>query len=342
LKGIEVGWQDREYYRDRPSSGNPLMWLLSGSIPLFHVFGINVRMHASMLVFVGLTLLLSGTSDGLGAHNAVVSMTILFGSVLLHEFGHCFGARWMGGHADNILMWPLGGLASVDPPRRPWPSFVTTAAGPGVNLLICILTGTALAILNGTAAAVPWFPVRAGLRSYVPHDWTTYYLWCIFLVNYALLIFNLLLVFYPFDGGRMVQEILWAFVGYYKSMRFAVVVGMVGAVVVGMIGLANFNLMLMVIAAFGFVQCMQQRRMLLEAGPYEFEEMDYSYSASYDDRKQRKIDLRARKRTQRVASRSRVEEQKIDKILAKVSAKGMHSLTWWEKRTLRKASTRKR
>jgi hypothetical protein len=41
------------------------------------------------------------------------------------------------------------------------------------------------------------------------------------------------------------------------------------------------------------------------------------------------------------AKRRRVE-QKIDAILAKVSAHGMHSLTWWEKRTLKKGSQRLR
>ena len=332
-----MGWQDRDYYRERRFSSNPLMWLLSGSIPLFVVAGIRVRAHASLLIFIVLTLLFSD----LGAKNAVVSMTILFNSVLLHEFGHCFAARWVGGHADDILMWPLGGLASVDPPKRPLPSFITTAAGPAVNLLICVITGTAIAVLSRSPDAIPWFPFRYGLRSYIPHDWVTYYLWWIFLVNYALLVFNLLLVFYPFDGGRMVQEILWAFVGYYKSMRIAVVTGMIGAVITAMIGLATFSLMLILIAVFGFMACVQQRRMLLEMGPSEFEEVDYSQSL-YDSPSLKRANARAKKRNQRNAARTRAEERKIDNILAKVSAQGMHSLTWWEKRTLRKGSKRLR
>ena len=44
----------------------------------------------------------------------------------------------------------------------------------------------------------------------------------------------------------------------------------------------------------------------------------------------------------RAQAKRRREEQKIDAILAKVSAQGMHSLTWWEKRTLRKGSKRMR
>ena len=103
----------------------------------------------------GASLLFSGTENGLGPKNAVVSMCILFVSVLLHEFGHIFGARIMGGQGDDILIWPLGGLAFAAPPRRPWPSLVCTACGPLVNVLICIVTAIALVALSQSAAAGP-------------------------------------------------------------------------------------------------------------------------------------------------------------------------------------------
>src|SRR4051812_1431746 len=103
-----MGYQDRYYYRDRGSgASNPLMWLLNGSAPLFTAFGIRVRIHAMMITWIIIELLFSGSEYGLGFKNACVSMSILFVSVLLHEFGHCFGARWVGGEADEILMWPL-------------------------------------------------------------------------------------------------------------------------------------------------------------------------------------------------------------------------------------------
>lgn len=344
-----MGWEDRPYYRDRASRPtNPLMALLMGSVPLGTWFGIRVRMHASMVIFVTFTLLFAESAGGLGAKNALTSMGILFLSVLLHEFGHCFGARLMGGDARDILIWPLGGLAMVEPPRRPWPSFVTTAAGPLVNVVICVITGAAIAILNRSPDAIPWFPVRDGLRTYVPHDWTTYYLWWIFLVNYALLVFNLLLVFYPFDGGRMVQELLWFKFGYYKSMRFATVVGMIGAGCVAAFGLATMSLMLVLIAVFGFMTCYRQRQALREAGPEEWQDaVDYSASIYGDrgstrTRRQSQFSkwsvARAKKRAQEEAG----EQRKIDQILAKVSTHGMHSLTWLEKRTLHKATERQR
>src|SRR5262245_23140946 len=112
-----MGYQDRHYYRDRGSgAGSPLMWLLMGSVPLFTVFGIRVRMHVTMILLIALQLLFASSEGGLGVRSALTSMTILFFSVLLHEFGHCFGARWVGGEANDILMWPLGGLAYASPP----------------------------------------------------------------------------------------------------------------------------------------------------------------------------------------------------------------------------------
>jgi membrane associated rhomboid family serine protease len=51
---------------------------------------------------------------------------------------------------------------------------------------------------------------------------------------------------------------------------------------------------------------------------------------------------RAAKRALKLAKAEREEQRRIDQILAKVSANGMHSLTWLEKRTLKKATERQR
>jgi Zn-dependent protease len=323
------------------------MWLLTGSVPLFTAFGIRVRAQASLLLLIALELIFSSSRGGLGPKNAVVGSTILFASVLLHEFGHCFGARWVGGEASDILMWPLGGLASIDPPKRPWPSFISTAAGPAVNLVICLITGTAICVIERSASAIPWLPVFKPLRDYVPGGWTSYYLWWVFIVNYGLFMFNMCLVFYPFDAGRMIQEVLWWKIGYYKSMRVATAIGMVGAVIAAMIGLALFWFMLILIAAFGFYQCYQQRQLLQEMGPDEFGDgIDYSAAYEIDPTPKRKLSRwsirRAAKRAQKVAAEDTREREQIDAILAKVSAHGMHSLTWLEKRALKKATQHQR
>ena len=55
-----------------------------------------------------------------------------------------------------------------------------------------------------------------------------------------------------------------------------------------------------------------------------------------------RADLRNRKRLQKLRRQEASEQREIDAILAKVSAKGMQSLTFWEKRALHKATEHQR
>ena len=126
---------------------DPFSW----SFPLARLFGITVRVHVFFPLFA-LAMILRVAFEktnppGLWVDTAVV-MGLLFVSVLLHEFGHCFGARMVEGDAHEVLMWPLGGLAAIEVPHTPRANFIATAAGPAVNLLLCLATALFL-ILQG-------------------------------------------------------------------------------------------------------------------------------------------------------------------------------------------------
>jgi stage IV sporulation protein FB len=345
-----MGWEDRPYYRDRPSSGgNPLLWLLMGSVPLFTAFRIHVRAHASLIIYLFFTLVLGFGYPGFTLQDRVTAAVIMFLIVLLHEFGHCFAARWVGGDAYEILMHPLGGLAFPDPPRRWLPVFLTVAGGPAVNVLICLVCG---AVLWWQTGWLPWNPFRfaAPLDAEISPTWfnVLWYAFWIYQVSYQLLIFNLMPI-YPLDGGQMLQAALWPRVGYYKSMVFSCTTGMVGSVLGGAVALAFGNLGLGILALLGFMTCLNMRRQVQSAGPYAFSEedspVDYGANlrtsvrtAKRQSRFSRWSAARARKRAQE----EQAEQSRIDDILAKVSAHGMHSLSWIEKRTLRKATERQR
>ena len=45
----------------------------------------------------------------------VVEYLALFLIVTLHEFGHSLACRQVGGTAERIVLWPLGGVAYVSP-----------------------------------------------------------------------------------------------------------------------------------------------------------------------------------------------------------------------------------
>ena len=345
-----MAFQDRSYYREGPdSTGNPLMWMLTGSVPLFTVFGIRVRAHASLIILIVLVLLF-GLGQGSNVQARVQSMAILFLVILLHEFGHCFAARWTGGTAEDILMTPLGGLAMAYARRKPWPQFVTVAGGPLVNVIICLLCGVGLFFTIGIWPLGPWQFGR--FDEMLTPGWlqVSSYLFWFYSVSYWLLLFNLLPIF-PLDGGQLLQSILWKPMGYYKSMLLTVNIGIGGAVLMMMVGLATFGavmggLLLILIGLMCLMNCINMRRMLLTEGPWGFSEEDtIDYSASLREPATRKPGLsdkwRAR-RQQKQQALERAEQMKIDAILAKVSAQGMNSLTWMEKRTLRRATERQR
>lgn len=336
-----MGYQDRHYYRDSGSGAfNPLMWMLTGSVPLFTLWGIRVRAHASLVTLIVLVLLL-GLGPGFTWQDRVQSMSILFLIVLVHEFGHCFAARWVGGDASEIEMTPLGGLAMAQAPHRPLATFITVAAGPLVNVIICALCGGVLWVISGWLPWNPWhFRPIHNFSSWVDVlHWASW----IYQISYLLLLFNLLPVF-PLDGGRMLQAMLWPPFGYYKSMNFACIGGMIGSVLMAAVAMATFSILLGLIAISCFLTCLQQRRVLLAAGPEEFADST-DYSAAYETfspKPRRRRGRWAAKRAMKRANAERVERARIDQILAKVSAHGMHSLTWLERRALHKATEHQR
>ncbi len=227
---------------------------MDGDIPLFRFKGIDVQLHASFVIYAVLVLVF-GVARGSPWQVNVESMIILWGIVLIHEFGHCFTARWVGGDADHILMTPLGGLAFATPPRRPLPTFLTVAGGPAVNVIICLITGSLL-----------WAILRWGhtslYRSLFDFDgWLSpqFHLSWIYVVSMALLLFNLLPIF-PLDGGRMLQSILWPKFGWYKSMLFACNTGIIGAVVMAMISIATGQVLMIILWGSLLFYCVQLLR----------------------------------------------------------------------------------
>ena len=87
----------------------------------------------------------------------VLEYLALFLIVMLHEFGHALACRQVGGTSNQIVLWPLGGVAYVNPPQRPGATLWSIAAGPLVNVaLLPILCGlVALGRSTGWAETMP-------------------------------------------------------------------------------------------------------------------------------------------------------------------------------------------
>lgn len=338
-----MGWQDRDYSRGNVGgSSNPLMWLVNGSVPLFTAFGIRVRMHASLVVVMVIWLVL-GPGKGYAAVDHYIGPLALFTIILLHEFGHCFAARYVGGSAEDILMTPLGGLAMTRPPHRPGAMLFSTAGGPLVNVAICLVLGGVLFALTGKLPWQPWYAETPWFGIGSATDASRYVYW-FYQVSWSLLLFNLLPIF-PLDGGRLLQETLWYKFGYYHSMLFATMTGMIASAAAGLAvltGLLGGGLFLILLAVSGFLTCFQMRRQLLAAGPYAFEN-EPDYSAAYDINAGRAVISKRRvAKLQRQAevdrAEARAEQERVDAILEKVSKQGMQALTRGERKALARAT----
>lgn len=353
-----MSWRDRSYsssggyddgggFRAGSSfSQNPLNYAPT----LGTIFGIRVQIHIVFIIFVAIELLRAGMGGHFAWH--LRYLAILFGLVFLHELGHCFGARRVGGSATNILMWPLGGLAYVGPPHRPGAHLFTAFAGPAVNIGFCILSAAVLIGATGSLGAVPWNPYAIyrtpEALDFVLRSQIHYWIFQFFLINYILLLFNMCLPFYPFDGGRILQALLWYRIGYNRSMTIATTIGMVGAVLIGCYGLFTIQtggFMLVFIGIFGYIACWQQRKMItMTGGGYAgtgdgFSVLDLSAAHTQADKPTR------RSRRQEGAwvrkQKSIAEEQaEVDRILQKVHREGLASLTRREKSTLSRATRR--
>ena len=192
--------------------------LLGWNLSLGRWAGIHVRVHVFFILLAIVAFHLAWTKDPQGELwlDAVITLAILFVSVLLHELGHCFAARRMGGRADQIMLWPLGGLVSINLSHQPQEELVTAAAGPIVNFLICLLTIPSLVLVGQDVTSL--VNPLAAPEAQEGLTWI-YCLELVVWINWLLTLVNLLPA-YPLDGGRVLRSLVWQKKGY----RTAVVV----------------------------------------------------------------------------------------------------------------------
>jgi Zn-dependent protease len=187
----------------------------NGSLLLFRWFGISVYLHWLWLLIAYYWVLARPSVYTSRAWN-LIELLSLFGIILLHEFGHALACRQVGGKADRIILWPLGGLALIRPPNRPGALLWCIAAGPLVNVFLVPLT-------------VGCYLAAVGLGWEISHADIFNLLSSITRINIGLLIFNMLPI-YPMDGGQILQALLWFVIGQPRSVMVASIIGLVGAV----------------------------------------------------------------------------------------------------------------
>lgn len=185
----------------------------NGALKLFRLFGIDVYLHWTWAMAAYFMIQLRYPAYA-GLHRGAVWATLeyctLFGIVLMHEFGHALACKSVGGKANLIVLWPLGGVAFVSPPHRPGAVLWSIFAGPMINIILVPIT----------IAAVHFGPDAGGFAIFLKH---------LAEINAWLLIFNLMPIF-PLDGGQIVQSLLWFFVRYELSLMIVSIIGLMGGI----------------------------------------------------------------------------------------------------------------
>jgi Zn-dependent protease len=224
-----------------------------GSLHLFRLAGVDLYLHWSWFVVAMIAI-----SQRRGSYQSltfnVLEYLALFVIVLMHEMGHALACRSVGGKADEIVLWPLGGVAYVAPPQRPGATLWSIVAGPLVNVvLVFVLLG--LLLLGGTMG---WAETAPDLFQFLR---------AVYYVNFGLLVFNLLPI-YPLDGGQIVRSLLWFVMGRARSLMAASIIGFAGVAVLFLAAWWWQSLWFGIIALFILANCwrgLQHARLLARA-----------------------------------------------------------------------------
>jgi Zn-dependent protease/CBS domain-containing protein len=159
---------------------------------------------------------------------AVVTVTLFFAALLLHEVAHSLLAKARGLRVRAITLFALGGVSQIESEASDAKSeFWIAIAGPITSVVIgLVVLGTAR-LAGWLPGAEPTTPVIAVLV------WLGY-------INIMLAAFNMI-PGYPLDGGRVLRAVIWWVTGNAeRSTRLAAQAGQAVAFILISLGLFRF------------------------------------------------------------------------------------------------------
>jgi len=230
---------------------------MGGSLPLFSVRGITIRVHFTfplILIWGAIQFGLLNNQGVSGAIFGVVVFLLLFVIVILHELGHSFAAQYYGVPVKQIVLLPIGGVAQLGRfPENPTQEFVIAIAGPLVNFALAVV----LAMLGplfglGVQVASPT-ELMESMGTLSAQSIFIY----VFVSNLFLGIFNLIPAF-PMDGGRVLRALLAIPMNYVTATRLAVAIGQSLALLFGLWGFLGGGFLLIFIAIFIYLGAGQE------------------------------------------------------------------------------------
>lgn len=198
------------------------------SLRIATVAGIPIRLHFTFLLLL-IWFSLAGIAQG-GGGGMVLLLLGLFTCVALHELGHSLVAQRYGYKVHDIVLYPIGGIASIETTPRPRHELYIALAGPAVNVVIAALLYLYLSATGG----LPQAPVGSGSTAseFVARS----PLAVLLSANIALVLFNMIPAF-PMDGGRVLRAVLALRIGKARATQAAARIGQFVALLMAAYGL---------------------------------------------------------------------------------------------------------
>jgi stage IV sporulation protein FB len=221
---------------------------MTPSFRIGRLFGIGVYVHWTfllLLVVIGAAEFVSGgdvplATKAAAAGERVLFLLVLFGCVVLHEFGHVLAGRAYGIRTRDVILLPIGGVARMEGSKWSATSeLVIAVAGPAVNVAIAAVLVPLIAVKSLAERAAAVDVVGSGFLTKLA------------LANVALVVFNMLPAF-PMDGGRVLRAVLGYMMPFERATVIAVRCGQVLAAGVGVAAIVFFQPMLLLVALFVF------------------------------------------------------------------------------------------
>jgi len=208
---------------------------MKGSIKLFQVFGIAIKVHITFIILPIIFFMWSGFK-GLFV---IISVFVL---VTIHELCHSLMAKRFGVTVKEITLLPIGGVAQMGSiPETPHQEFKISIAGPMFNILL------------GAVLFMPLYNILGPDVLFSPslESWGQSIAY-IFWINMILAMFNLLPAF-PMDGGRVLRSFLASRMDYLRATKIAVNLGHMFALLFFVFAIMHNHWLLMIIAVFIYV-----------------------------------------------------------------------------------------
>ena len=172
---------------------------------------VDIRLHIA-LPMMSLSALVVLMANFYQPWVALWAVGVLVISVALHELARVATAYRVGGHANSLVLGPVGGWTKLHLPVDPPAHLLTALAGPMTYFVLLVASGCGLALAGDRHIHFLLNPIApqidVSFKATTLHTVGQLFVW----INWCLLVIDLMPID-PCAGAQMMRGVLWPIVG---------------------------------------------------------------------------------------------------------------------------------